>query len=151
MLDRLRRSQRHEINHLLCEEIAGVKALLNTGAKTKFVQAKDLHVSYDPHDSKWSETFYEIHDAAGEILTATANVPFAGLGPGTQPVEVENGIAFWERIHPQSRRGHRKIRIAETGHDGYRIRRSCSGSGRSHPDRLPCSTMGGSSRRLRSP
>jgi signal transduction histidine kinase len=116
VLQRLASAQRNEVDALLQEELSEIEGLLGGPGMRELIEAKDRHTS------KWSETFYEVRSAAGELVVASANVPAQGLGPAVLPVEVEQRVAFWERVHPQSRRGHRRIRVAEKGLDGYRVR-----------------------------
>jgi signal transduction histidine kinase len=116
VLERLASAQRSEVDALLVEELAEIEGLLGGPGLRELVEAKDRHAS------KWSETFYEVRGPGGERVIASSNVPAQGLGPAVLPVDVEHGVAFWEGVHPHSRRGHRRIRVAEKELDGYRVR-----------------------------
>lgn len=115
ILDRLERVQRDETDALLVEDLAEIQAVLGTP------QLQALITAEAGRTSKWNETFVEIRDAAARRVAASPNVPPNGLEPiGLQ--ETRGAIRYSEQVHPGSRAGHRRIRIAESTIGGYVIR-----------------------------
>jgi signal transduction histidine kinase len=113
VLHRLVGAQRQLVDELLLEELAEVEAVIGTpelGALIDFQASRG---------SKWNEIFIEVRDAAGRVVAASPNVPDEGLGEGLR--QGGGAVAIWERVHPKSREGHRKIRIAQTALEGYMV------------------------------
>jgi signal transduction histidine kinase len=113
VLARLQRVQRAEVDLLLTEDLAEAEALVGSSQLEALIQAESAHYN------KWNETFFEIRDAGGRLLAASDNVPPQGLGAAAP---AQGFPRIWERVHPSSRRGHIRIRVAETRVDGIGVR-----------------------------
>lgn len=124
LLTHMHRSQRDEIDDHLLEQVAQVLAVLGSSELEERVRAEEAQ------NNKWNESFFEVRDAEGHVIVASANVPKAGLGIPDQTKalswrhrrEPMPAVQVWERVHPTSRKGHIRIRVADAAKGDYRIR-----------------------------
>lgn len=106
VLTQFQRVARDEVDHLLREDLAQVQAGLAAIGPEALLQ------SLPGPGGRRSERFLEIRDATGRRIAASSNVPAGGLG-SPPPGSAHRGEAIWEAVHPASRKGHARIRIAE--------------------------------------
>lgn len=115
ILDRIAKAQRDEVDQLLENDVAEVAALLGSNQLLDFIRHDFTYTS------KWTEEFLEVRDANGRLIAASSNLPEEGLGLATD-VTRSPGIAFWERVHPESRKGNVRIRVADATYGGVSVR-----------------------------
>jgi signal transduction histidine kinase len=123
VLQRIAREQTTALDARLVEQIAEARPLLGTPRLEALLRA------VEQQNNKWHERFIEIRDASGRLVAATANVPEQGLGAaqGSRPASHRraprvSGVQVWERVHPRSRKGHTRIRVADVEFGGYQVR-----------------------------
>jgi len=127
-LNELHKAQREQIDDDLFEELVEAEELLESSDwdRRRFVQAETSA------NTKWDEDFFAFYGPSGEVLAQSSNVPEPdGLGTAPNDAEVlqaqlrddpmEGTALVWERVHPRSRKGHIRIRIAELKVNGYRV------------------------------
>ncbi len=111
VLARLSAVQTKEVDRLLSELLVDAEMLI---AHTE--AGRMLH-SQAQHHSKWNETFIDVIGPDGQIVARSPNVPPDGLGPETfsEHITTRSGMHYtvWDRVHPRSRKGHVRIRVAE--------------------------------------
>jgi signal transduction histidine kinase len=123
VLERFWDTELREVDDDLAADLLALSRLGDDAERAMYVRAETVH------DSKWDEEFFQIHDAAGARVVASANVPIEGLGPALGSEELDarrRGAALprvqvWERPHPNSRKGHVRLRVAEASIDGARV------------------------------
>jgi signal transduction histidine kinase len=113
MLRQIEKAGREETDAVLAAELDEMVLLEGTP------QLEDLIREETSRANEQDEMFFEIRSPSGEPILASDNVPAGGLGPfrgqGAEPV-------FWERVHPGSDEGHRRIRVADAVAGGRRFR-----------------------------
>jgi len=113
VLARVERQALAEVDDLLSTEIDEAVLLLGTPQLDRLIDADQQ----EPGAA--DEMFFEIRAPDGSLLAASDNLPEGGLGPFRA-----GGVSgrFWTRTHPDSRKGHRRIRVAEARRAGHWIR-----------------------------
>jgi len=101
------------VDSILFDETADLVSLLGTPGLQALMEAEAA--DRNPKDA----LFIEIRDRSGVLVARSANLPEGGLGPfrdhGVEP-------RTWERSHPDSQRGHRRIRVLDRIVDGHQVR-----------------------------
>ncbi|MFQ5698839.1 MAG: sensor histidine kinase [Myxococcota bacterium] len=115
VLTQFQRQAREEVDHLLREDLARLQVLVETIGPAATLR------SLPGPGGRRNERFLEILDAEGRRIVASSNVPAAGLG-APPPGSARRGAAIWEAVHPASRKGHARIRIAERQAGDLRLR-----------------------------
>ncbi len=123
VLDRVWSAELDQIDDDLAEELLELARLEDAAEFVAFVRSETQD------NTKWDEDFFEIRDADGRLLAASANVPAAGLGPALGSDELRprrrsasaGAMRIWERTHPRSGKGHVRLRVAEMRADGRRL------------------------------
>jgi len=113
LLHRLSQAHTSMADDLLREELAEVESLVGTPQLDELIQTQAARAT------KSTEMFIEVRDPQGRVVLASPNIPEEGLGRGLRLGN--EPVVFWERVHPASRKRHRRIRIAETVTNGYTI------------------------------
>ncbi len=124
ILTHIHRTNRAEIDDHLLEELAQTLSLVGSPDLETFVRSEEAQ------NNKWNEAFFEVRDASGQVVIASRNVPAGGFGEVTEPQrlgwrhrrEPMPPVQVWERVHPASKKGHVRIRIAEARKGDYTVR-----------------------------
>jgi signal transduction histidine kinase len=112
-LRRFEKAGRAEVDAFLHAELSEMVLLLGTPQLDALIRTEVARRR--PSE----EVFFEIRRPSGEILLASENLPEGGLGRFRGR---EGEPSFWERTHPASEEGHRRIRVADLESQGHRFR-----------------------------
>lgn len=122
-LHRVRDAQWQTVDDDLFEELFELQGMLESGMVEDYVRAETAS------NTKWDEDFFEVLGPAGERIVASTNVPPGGLElpPDAEPLEPrrnthrEQRARVGEIVHPASRKGHVRVRVAQMTANGYRL------------------------------
>jgi signal transduction histidine kinase len=114
VLVRVESDLRLQLDAALHEEISELKPWLGRPELQAIIDDEAQH------RKSLDEVFFEIRDSEGRLVAASKNVPDAGL-PGVGKKMGNEPVRMREAVHPGSRSGHRRIRIAETWVDPYHV------------------------------
>jgi hypothetical protein len=83
VLERLEQAHHLQVDDDLLEEILELAELSDRDAIARYVRDETAH------NTHWDEDFFEVRDAAGQLLASSPNVPEQGLGSAIRPRELQ--------------------------------------------------------------
>jgi signal transduction histidine kinase len=113
-LDRFQRSMREEIDDRLQENAAELRAVLGSDQLDGWVEHSVDQLRRD------EELFVEVRDADGRLVAHSKNLPSDGLAQGAISPRSDR-LRYWERGHPRSHSGARRVRVLETWYGPWHV------------------------------
>ena len=115
VLSRVRSLARANVDVQMRDDLSEIVAFVGTPELRSLIKVAQAS------RSSLDEMFVEIRDSANRLILSTDNVPLDGIPVAGTPV-LKSGVKIWEVAHPGSRRGHRRIRVAEVTVGDVRVR-----------------------------